>query len=415
MNGLYPDKETLLEYGFEKIPDEKIIIHPHENYEGHKQQWRYKEVMLNIDLASEKTRVYFYDKQTPQYSLQIKNDTELKEVITHLDRGKSIVDLLAAIQKHRAAYVKQLEDLKINKRYLEEFRYNNIGSSHFIVKAFPNQKVFMTYEKHAMFAFHSTMNDIANLENAFDVVSTGSQSHQAISFWYLTLESYINALLKLCCIKLNKKFESYRKKTLQGRLSSLILLLEIDIKRFNQNKIITKIDEFSLFRNELFHDRHFGEEITFKHTSFSPIPIFSCQVDVIQAFLIVLETASMLQLAIAGIDNMPTTILRNNNTVIWEQIDVAYKKIIQPYFEAVLDKHMLSTRLNLELSELERFQSTLFQKSEIMCELTVDQEAEFEFFLNNKPTNFGSTFYNGYLDSLNQKPGTLKLNKVMLD
>jgi hypothetical protein len=308
-----------------------------------------------------------------------------------------------------------MEEQQKNKPFLEDFRYNDIGGSFFKIKAYPEQKIFRPYEKHATSAFHYTLNDIVILENANDTLQTSTQSHPAISFWFLAIESYINTLIKLCCLKKSADFNVFKRQDLHTRMNSLIKLLELNIKLVNQNKIITKINEFARFRNELFHDRHFGEEIIFRYTQFSGIPIFCCQVDVFQSILILLEIASLLRFAIAGLDTMPTVILHNKDVAVWEKLDVAYEKILYPYFTAVLEKHSIRTRLELEFKPTESLKSGIFQKGEILCEIRADQEPEYDVFLNQRHTNLGVTFYNDYLSSLNYKPGTLRIAQVMLD
>lgn len=404
-------EQFLIDLGFQRIAIENFITRTNSPVE----QWELNDLVLTIDADNDRLQPRVFNKQNPDFSLQFQTELQLKRILNHITNGKTLADILVMIQEERHREFTRMEELRKNKPYLEDYRYNDIGGSYFMLKTQPEQQIFMTYEKHATFAFHFTLNDIANLEHAKDTVQTGSQSHQAISFWYLTLESYINTLLKLCCVKMNKNFETYKNQNLQKRVSSLVGLLGIDIKQFNQRKIIAKLDEFSYFRNELFHDRHFGEEITFKHTAFSPIPIFSCQVDVIQSLLIVLEVASMLQYVITGIDNMATSILHNENVAIWEKIDVAYQKILQPYFAGVLNKHGIRTRLDFEWKEPEKFYSPVFQKGDIICNVRADQEPEFDFWLNQTRTNLGFTLYNGYLESFNYKPGTMKLNKVILD
>lgn len=264
------DEQTLTKYGFKRIADESLIIYP--LHHSPQQQWEYKETILSLGTVNENIDPLIFNKETPQFSLKFKGERQLEEILWHIDQGKTIVDLLLAIQEQRTKDVERVEAQQKNKPYLEDFRYNDIGGSFFKLKCVPDQKIFRPYEKHATSAFHYTLNDIVILENAKDTLQTGTQSHPAVSFWFLTLESYINTLIKLCCLKKNENFDVLKKQDLHSRMNSLVKLLELDIKLVNQNKIITKINEFARFRNELFHDRHFGEEITFKHTQFLESP-----------------------------------------------------------------------------------------------------------------------------------------------
>ncbi len=105
----------------------------------------------------------------------------------------------------------------------------------------------------------------------------------------------------------------------------------------SRKKIIAgQVQEFARFRNELFHDRHNGKTIKFNHLNFSSIPIFSSQVDVIQALQIVLEVTSMLRYALNGLDTMPSAPILHKGILVWEKIDIIYEQIIGPYFNMLL-------------------------------------------------------------------------------
>ncbi|NML19270.1 hypothetical protein HHL16_00225 [Pseudoflavitalea sp. G-6-1-2] len=376
-------------------------------------QWKNKDVILSLEQDSDEVRTIVFDKLTPGFSLRLKSQRELLEILHWLEQGKTINYLMQLEQERREKEVIRMEELRENPPYLEDYRYNNIGGSHFLFTSKPDLKIFMPYQHHLQLAFRYTMNDLAKLENAKDTVHTGVESHTAISLWFLTLESYINALIKLCCVKKNEDFGHYKRQTLPGRLSSLLQFLEIDRKDFNKNKIIPQLDELCQFRNEIFHDRHFGEEIRFKHTSLSPIPIFNCQIDEIQAIKILVEIANMLRFAIDGLDTMPTVIL-HTHAVAWVHLSEVYQKIIQPYVTFILEKHHMRTRLRLEMEEPLNFRSTVFEKGDILCLVQVDQEPEFEFWLNSEQTSMGNNLYKGYMDSLNLKPDTLLFPKVTL-
>lgn len=407
------EEQLIAAYGLVKLAEEEFIKRPYCNSLV-RAQWQYKEAILSEELEEHTLKYLFLDKAAPQCSMRFHSEEDLKEIISFLAKGKSVGDLLLEIQRLRHEEVTRSEEQRRNKPNLEDFRFNDIGGSFFIVKESPHQKIFLPYEKHAITAFSLTLSDIGTLENSTHTVNTGIQSNTALSLWFLTLESYINTLVKLCCVKKDIDFKNYKNQDLSLRLSTLIRLLELDIRLFNQNKIFAKLSEFARFRNELFHDRHFGEEVSFQHTTFSPIPIFSCQIDVLQAYLILLELSSMLRFAIPGLDTMPSVLLRNEHIAVWTKLDIAYQKLLHPYITAVLAKHQLKTKLNLELPVVQEFKSALFQSGEIICHIIVDQLPEFNFPLNSKRTNFGDKFNEEYLTSLNYKPGTMKLDKVVI-
>jgi hypothetical protein len=407
-------KETLLSsYGFTSLTPEEFVRSPYRN-SLIQAQWQYKEALLSVEIENKTIEYLFFDKLEPQFSLRFHTEEDFREIVLYLSKGKSIGDLLMDIQRERQKEITKWEEQRLNKPNLEDFRFNDIGGSYLTLHKSPDQKIFMAYRKHAILAFNLTLSDISILENATHTVHTGTQSNTALSLWFLTLESYVNTLIKLCCVKNNIAFKEFKNQDLSQRLTSLIKLLGLDIRPFNQNKIFAKLNEFTQFRNDIFHDRHFGEEVSFKHTVFSPIPIFSCQIDVIQAYLILLELSSMLRYVIPGLDTMPSVILQNEHVAVWEKLDIAYQKILNPYIVSVLEKHQLKTKLNLEVPAVQEFKSALFQNGEISCHITVDQEPEFDFPLNTNCTNFANKLNEDYLESLNYKPGTMRMDRVII-
>jgi len=376
-------------------------------------QWKYKEAILSLEQNLDRRCTLIFDKSSPEFRFTVNSLRDLDNLLGWLDQGKTINNLFQQEQERRVKEVTRMEELRKNLPFLEDYRYNNIGGSHFLFKSRPDQKIFMPYERHLNLAFRYTMNDLVKLENATDTVHTGVESHTAISLWFLTLESYINTLIKLCCIKKNEDFKRYKNQTLLGRLSSLVQFLEIETKEFNKNRIFAQLDELCQFRNEIFHDRHFDEEIEFRHTVFSPIPILNCQIDEIQAIKILVEIASMLRFSVEGLDTMPTVIL-HTNAVAWVHLNTVYQKILQPYLASILEKHQMRTRLKLELEVPTSFRSTVFEKGEIFCLIQVDQDPEFEFWLNPEQTSIGNNLYKDYMDSLNLKPDTQLLPKITL-
>lgn len=407
-------EEQLCELGFRKMLAEEFIQGSY-NIDVSKQQWEYQGIVLQVTANGDEPRYRIFDKISPDFTIGIKKYLQLKQILYFVSQGRTITELLIQRQDQMREVHERMTVLQKSKPFLEDYRYNDIGGSFFEVYSVSNYKIYMTYEKHSTSAFYYTLNDIADLEHAKDTVQTGIQSHSSISFWFLALESYVNSLVKLSCIRKHESFETYKKQDLHTRLGSLVKLLELDKKSFYQNNIVAKVNEFASFRNDLFHDRHFHEELEFRHTSFSPIPIFNCQVDIIQALLIILEVTSMLRYAIEGLDTMPSVILKNNDVAVWEKLDIAYKKILQPYFSSVLDKHNMRTRLNFVFEKPQEFYSTVFQKGDVRCSLRVDQEIEFEYWLANEVTNFGADYYNQHLNSYNLTPGAMILSKVDLN
>ncbi len=298
---------------------------------------------------------------------------------------------------------------------LEQLRHNELGTHYFSLVTKPDHKVYLTYQLHTNKAFYYTLNDLIELEGSrLSRIGTGNETHSAISFWFLALESYLNCLFKLVCLKKNLEFKVYKSQDLGKRLSSLVDLLELDKKVFNENGIIGKLNEFCLFRNELFHDRHFADEVGFKKTLFSSIPVLSNQVDTFQALLIYIEITSLLRYAIPGIDFMPDAVIKNDSYALWEKIDICYERVLKPSLLAGLKKHNITTHLELNLPAITNFRSSVIGRGEIQCYLTAEQEQEYFIQTNDLVTHHVQETYQNFVNEYNLNPNTFKMAKTML-
>jgi hypothetical protein len=299
---------------------------------------------------------------------------------------------------------------------LENLRHNELGTSYFLLISKPEHKVYLAYQAHTNKAFYYTLNDLIELENStLSRIGTGNETHSAISFWFLALESYLNCLLKIVCLKKKIEFTIYKNQDLGKRLGSLIDLLELDKKSFNQSGIIGKLNEFCFFRNELFHDRYFAEDVKFKKTMFSQIPVLSNQVDTFQAILIYIEITLLLRYAIPGIDSMPDAIIKNDSYALWEKLDVCYNEILKPALITGLQKHNISTELLIDLPKVINFRSSIFEKREIHSYLTADQKQEFFIQTNDLVTHKVQETYCNFVNKYNLKPNTFRIAKTMID
>jgi len=77
------------------------------------------------------------------------------------------------------------------------------------------------------------------------------------------------------------------------------------VEELGRTGIAAKVHEFSIYRNEIFHDRSLGKKLKFYKTVFSPLSVESNHVDALQGLRIFLELASFLRYSIPGLDTMP--------------------------------------------------------------------------------------------------------------
>ncbi len=67
--------------------------------------------------------------------------------------------------------------------YLEDFRYNDITNSYFILPEYSNKRIYKTYDKYATKAFNDSFKDICDLENSrMFMIHSGSNTLSSISF-----------------------------------------------------------------------------------------------------------------------------------------------------------------------------------------------------------------------------------------
>lgn len=299
---------------------------------------------------------------------------------------------------------------------LEDLRHNELGTSYFSLVNKPGHKVFLSYEAHTTKAFYYTLNDLVELENSkLQRIGTGNETHSAISFWFLALESYLNCLLKLVCLKKDLEFSLYKNQDLGKRLGTLRDLLELDKKLFNQHDIIGKLNEFCFFRNELFHDRYFAEKVKFNKTKFSEIPFLSNQIDTFQAIQIYIEISDALRYVIPGIDSMPDTVLKNDSYALWEKLDVCYEGILKPILQAGLKKHNIGTQMPIDLPQVTKFQSSVFKKGEVRYYLKAEQEQHFFIQTNDLVTHYTNEIYHNFINKYNLQPKTFRVSKTMIE
>ena len=415
MSGVYIpfSEERLLAMGFKRCPPiPQTNLHPFVNILD---QWEYKAIYFLRQHSDFGEQFGVIDKGDPGPTMIVNNFDELSELLAVIDAGRSISEIFRTSQQRRKIVWERMQ-LPADKRpALEDFRSIEIGKSHFRFAADPEVRLHLTYEQYSRAAFDYMLTDIGLFEDSADVVFTGHSVYTAIALWYMTLEAYITTLLKICCLKKGEDFhEKYKSKELHVRFGALLDLLELDKPSIYQTKIATKIREFSQFRNELMHDRHFGKEMKFELCQFSGIPIFSCQVDVLQGFLVVLETASLLRYAIAGLDTMPTVIVRDGKRVSWEKLDIAYDELLRPFFEYALEKHAMTTRLNLNYSRAEGIISPVFANGEVEGMLVVDQEPVHEIVLSDARSRRLPQLVQQYFETRQQPENTLRMAKTTL-
>lgn len=233
---------------------------------------------------------------------------------------------------------------------LEEIRECDIGKTIACIRA-PGQiqqaMTELTYLGMSQTAFNVSLEQLRLLESSIGrQVNQGSAIQVAVSFWFMSLESYINSILRIACIATSRNFEEVKKKDFAPRISMIFDFLEVDPLPFYKGTF-QRLEDFKTYRNELFHDRTNFGRLKFHKTVFSGNPFYSNQVDVMQAASIAIEVFNKLRHLIPSVDLMPKIRVSKGQSFFFQDIDVMYKMVLVPYFRRCLEKHGIESEVAL--------------------------------------------------------------------
>lgn len=251
---------------------------------------------------------------------------------------------------------------------LEDLRYENLGE---IFAWFPEigdqeeQMVLISYPKYSIRAFYYSCKSLEQLEKSKNYINQGNNNLDAIGFWFMAIESYINSILKVSCIIQGDGFSNYVKQDVAGRMSAFCEMLSLNKVEFYKSGNFQRFQEFKRFRNEIFHDRFDNKSLTFKKTKFSSVPYLCNQVDLMQSSLIALEFFSAFRYSFPGLDLMPSIFIQKDDSFGFVKYDVLYSQLMKPLFEESLKKHELQTDLNTEPSRFTLHDSPLLKCGQV--------------------------------------------------
>ena len=158
---------------------------------------------------------------------------------------------------------------------LEDFRGDDLGQIYVFMPRFSSVQVPLTFHDYSIKAFYYSCQSLEQLEQSQIHINSGNTTVVAIGFWFIAIEAYINAILKIGCILTEQNFNTYRSKNLKQRLEGILNLLGEDLPAFHRTGITQRLNEFMSFRNEIFHDRYIDDPLTFSKTVFSSIPFLA--------------------------------------------------------------------------------------------------------------------------------------------
>lgn len=280
---------------------------------------------------------------------------------------------------------------------LEDIRECDIGKTVAWIPSLgdgPKSMTELTYLGVAQTAFYVSLEQIRMLEiSSGRQVSQGSANEVAVGFWFLSLESYINSILRIACLVTGKDFEEIKKKDFGPRITMIFEILEIDRISFYRG-VLQRLEEFKTYRNELFHDRTNLVGLEFKKTLFSRNPFYSNQVDVMQAASIAIEVFNKFKNIIPGVDLMPKIMVRKGESFFYQDIGIMYKRVLVPYFQRCLEKHGIESEVVLFRDETPLDESKLIKCVNLKILIKSEFDEKYRVEPNHVETNYGEELMN---------------------
>jgi hypothetical protein len=276
---------------------------------------------------------------------------------------------------------------------LEELRGDDLGKVYILMPRHPSVQVPLTFHDYSIKAFYYSCQSLDQLEHSQIHINSGNTTVVAIGFWFIAIEAYINAILKIGCTLKRQDFNTYRSKNLKQRMEGILKLLEEDIPAFHRTGITQRLNEFMSFRNEIFHDRYVDEPLTFAKTAFSGIPFLANQVDVVQAALIALEVFLAFRQVYVGLDLMPDILIQIEGSVGYEKYDSLYTGLLLPLFKKALEKHDLSSSVHTQPLAVSVKSAEFVQLGDVQPAMR--SAPRVEFVPNPEQSSYGEDIFSG--------------------
>jgi hypothetical protein len=176
-------------------------------------------------------------------------------------------------------------------------------------------------------------------------------------------------------------------------MRGLAEIIEVDLKDYYKAGLFTHLQDFMTFRNELFHDRYFDAERSYKHTSFSPLAHLLNQVDVIQASVIALEAFISFGRLFPGVELMPNIKIVKEDSFGWMPYDKLHREVTLPYFDRALSKHKLSSNVERQPIIHRLPETKIAPKGSVRICVKALQEEKFQFKPNDEESNIGAELF----------------------
>lgn len=279
---------------------------------------------------------------------------------------------------------------------LEQLRDNTIGTTSAWIPSLgdgPESMTHLTYLQFANLAFYYSAQQIEQLEFSTFQINQGNATQNSVALWFLSIEAYINSILRISCLVEGASFDDLKKRDFDSRIRSLFDILQVDKIPFYSGPF-QKLEEFKRYRNELFHDRTNDKPIEFYKTAFSGNPLFANQVDVMQAAVIAIQTFHSFRYVIPKLDLMPQIKIDKENSFFFRKLDFLFIEVLGPYFSKTLHKHSLTSDINLSIETPQLEEGKIFSK--VPVEILMNAVSEEEYFVtpSRENTHIGRDLFN---------------------
>lgn len=285
---------------------------------------------------------------------------------------------------------------------LEDLRQNDLGTVSIWLPHLGNDANSysrLTYPTFTQLAFYQTIQQLEQLEFSSAQIQQGNAIQASIGSWFISIEAYINSILRLGCLVTGKSFDEFRKKDFDARIAALFNILNIERTPFYKTSF-SRLREFMQYRNELFHDRTYENPLGFTKTSFSGNPMYANQVDAMQAATIALEVYEAFRYVVPTLDLMPQIRMPKNDSFFFMQINELYDLLLRPYFENILAKHSLTSSIVLDIDSPHLDISPIFQGIKFESIIKAIPDSKFAYSASVQSTNIGKTLFDKIKDAV---------------
>jgi hypothetical protein len=282
---------------------------------------------------------------------------------------------------------------------LEGFRNNDYGETAFILATTPPMSVSFNYDTLSAHAYRFTSRCLQELENSGSSLDNGYDCLPAITMWYGSLDSFLNSVLQLFCLKNGENFEVLSLYTLNNKYEYLLSAMSLSLSD-NEKLMSDKLED--LVRLEKWVRRDFvnGASATFKTANFSNRPMALNQVDILQCMLIAIEIFQNFRFVIAGLDLMPNIPMKVSEQTFYDKLDMLFRSVMLPSFKDILSKQRLTVELDLKADFSNIPVSSVFLEKEILIACKVIEDNQYKRLFEGIQTNIQGGFFNQFVKKI---------------